>query len=50
MVYDLNGDGVISKEEVFHLLKTSLEPTQNDEDADDGVRDLVEQALKKLVS
>ncbi|XP_061709323.1 calaxin isoform X2 [Cydia pomonella] len=47
-VYDLNGDGWITKDEMFLLLKNSLLKQPGDEDPDEGVRDLVELVLKKL--
>jgi len=47
-VYDLNGDGHISREEMFQLLKTSLVRQPTEEDPDEGVKDLVELALKKI--
>ncbi|KPJ11977.1 EF-hand calcium-binding domain-containing protein 1 [Papilio machaon] len=47
-VYDLNGDGYITKDEMFVLLKNSLLKQPGDEDPDEGVRDLVELVLKKL--
>ncbi|XP_072139224.1 calaxin [Mobula birostris] len=47
-VFDLNGDGFISREEMFHMLKTSLVKQPTEEDPDEGVKDLVEIALKKL--
>ncbi|XP_051992634.1 calaxin isoform X2 [Xyrauchen texanus] len=47
-VYDLNGDGYISREEMFHMLKDSLIRQPTEEDPDEGVKDLVEIALKKL--
>ncbi|KAK3719181.1 hypothetical protein RRG08_009695 [Elysia crispata] len=46
-VYDLNSDGYISREEMFHLLKSTLVKS-TEEDPDEGVKDLVETALKKL--
>ena len=48
-VYDMNSDGWITKEEMFHMLKFCLPQRQQEEDPDEGVRDLVECALKKLV-
>ncbi|KAL5006579.1 hypothetical protein ScPMuIL_015385 [Solemya velum] len=48
-VYDLNSDGYISREEIFHLLKNTLVKNTNEEDPDEGVKDLVELALKKMV-
>ncbi|XP_072937648.1 calaxin [Epargyreus clarus] len=47
-VYDLNGDGYITKDEMFTLLKNCLLKQPGDEDPDEGVRDLVELVLKKL--
>ncbi|XP_056339607.1 calaxin isoform X1 [Oenanthe melanoleuca] len=47
-VYDLNGDGYISKEEMFQMLKNSLLIQPADEEPDEGVKDLVEIALKKM--
>jgi Ca2+-binding EF-hand superfamily protein len=48
-VFDLNGDGFISKEEMFHMLKNSLLKQPSEEDPDEGIKDLVEITLKKLV-
>ncbi|XP_034253300.1 EF-hand calcium-binding domain-containing protein 1 [Thrips palmi] len=47
-VYDLNSDGFISREEMFHLLRNCLVKQPQDDDPDEGVKDLVELALKKL--
>lgn len=47
-VYDLNSDGYISREEMFHLLKNTLIKQSTEEDPDEGVKELVETALKKL--
>lgn len=47
-VYDLNGDGYISREEMFQMLKHSLVKQPTEEDPDEGVKDLVETALKKM--
>ncbi|XP_078519778.1 calaxin [Lissotriton helveticus] len=47
-VFDLNGDGYISREEMFHMLKNSLVKQPTDEDPDEGVKDLVEITLKKM--
>ena len=49
-VFDLNGDGFISKEEMFHMLKNSLLKQPSEEDPDEGIKDLVEITLKKMVS
>lgn len=47
-VYDLNGDGYISREEMFQLLKSSLIRQPTEEDPDEGVKELVELNLKKM--
>lgn len=47
-VYDLNSDGYISREEMFHLLKFTLVKQSTEEDPDEGVKELVEIVLKKL--
>uniref|UniRef100_A0A8B9I573 Calaxin n=1 Tax=Anser brachyrhynchus TaxID=132585 RepID=A0A8B9I573_9AVES len=48
-VYDLNGDGYISREEMFQMLKNSLLKQPSEEDPDEGIKDLVDIALKKMV-
>ena len=48
-VFDLNGDGFISKEEMFHMLKNSLLKQPSEEDPDEGIKDLVEITLRKMV-
>ncbi|KAJ8314060.1 hypothetical protein KUTeg_008621 [Tegillarca granosa] len=47
-VYDLNNDGFVSREEMFHFLKNTLVVQQMDEDPDEGIKELVEFALKKM--
>ncbi|CAL8296533.1 unnamed protein product [Lota lota] len=47
-VYDLNGDGYISREEMFHMLKNSLIRQLTEEDPDEGIKDLVEITVKKM--
>ncbi|XP_013394630.1 EF-hand calcium-binding domain-containing protein 1 [Lingula anatina] len=47
-VYDLNGDGIISREEMFQLLKPTLLKSSGEEDPDEGIKELVEIVLKKL--
>uniref|UniRef100_A0A8D0UXI4 Calaxin n=1 Tax=Sus scrofa TaxID=9823 RepID=A0A8D0UXI4_PIG len=47
-VFDLNGDGFISKEEMVHMLKNSLLKQPSEEDPDEGIKDLVEITLKKM--
>ena len=48
-MYDLNGDGFISREEMFHMLKNSLIRQVTEEDPDEGIKDLVEITVKKMV-
>ncbi|XP_017064433.1 EF-hand calcium-binding domain-containing protein 1 isoform X2 [Drosophila eugracilis] len=47
-VYDLNTDGFITKDEMFTLLRNCLIKQPQDEDPDEGVKDLVEIVLKKF--
>lgn len=47
-VYDLNGDGFVSREEMFQMLKTCIVRQPTEEDPDEGVKDLVELAIKKM--
>ncbi|XP_072532195.1 calaxin isoform X1 [Salminus brasiliensis] len=47
-VYDLNGDGYISREEMFHMLKNSLIRQPTEDEPDEGIKDLVEIILKKM--
>lgn len=47
-VYDLNSNGYITREEMFHMLKHSLIKQPTEEDPDEGVKDLVEITLKKM--
>ena len=48
-MYDLNSDGYISREEMFHMLKTCMVKQTTDEDPDEGIKDLVELCIKKMV-
>uniref|UniRef100_A0A7M5XGS1 EF-hand domain-containing protein n=1 Tax=Clytia hemisphaerica TaxID=252671 RepID=A0A7M5XGS1_9CNID len=48
-VYDLNSDGYITREEMYHMLKHSLIKQPTEEDPDEGVKDLVEIILKKMI-
>ncbi|KAF5305324.1 hypothetical protein FQR65_LT07750 [Abscondita terminalis] len=47
-VYDLNSDGYITKEEMFQLLKNCLIKQPQDEDPDEGAKDLTDLAMRKL--
>ena len=48
-VFDLNGDGHISREEMFQMLKSCLIKQPSEEDPDEGIKDIVEITLKKMV-
>ncbi|XP_069702713.1 calaxin [Periplaneta americana] len=48
LVYDLNNDGYITRDEMFNLLKNCLMKQPGDDDPDEGVKDLVELVLRKL--
>ena len=48
-VYDINGDGFISKEEISQLLKKAIIRNRSDDDPDETFKELVELAIKKLV-
>ena len=45
----MNGDGYISREEMFQLLKHCLIKQPAEEDPDEGIKELVEITLKKMV-
>ncbi|KAF7271161.1 calaxin [Rhynchophorus ferrugineus] len=47
-VYDLNGDGYITKDEMFLLLRNCLIKFPQEEDPEESVRDLVDIILKKM--
>ncbi|XP_004677166.1 PREDICTED: EF-hand calcium-binding domain-containing protein 1-like [Condylura cristata] len=47
-VYYLNGDGYISREKIFDMLKNSLHQQSSEEEGDEAIKDLVEIALKKM--
>merc|ERR1712062_530936 len=47
-VFDLNGDGYISREEMLNLLKHCLVKQPAEEDPDEGIKELVEITLKKM--
>ncbi|PVD30238.1 hypothetical protein C0Q70_09500 [Pomacea canaliculata] len=47
-VYDLNGDGYITREEVMHLLKNSVVQKSIEDDDEEGTKDLTDLILKKL--
>ncbi|XP_076435881.1 calaxin-like [Babylonia areolata] len=50
-VYDLNGDGHVTREKMIQFLKNCIVTKSHDadqDDADEGIRELTEMALKKL--
>uniref|UniRef100_G1L5H0 EF-hand calcium-binding domain-containing protein 1 n=2 Tax=Ailuropoda melanoleuca TaxID=9646 RepID=G1L5H0_AILME len=47
-VYYLNGDGYISREEIFDMLKNSLHQQTSEEETDEGIKELVDITLKKM--
>ncbi|XP_068729141.1 calaxin-like isoform X1 [Montipora capricornis] len=47
-VYDLNGNGYITREAVQHMLKDCMVKSPTEEDADENVKDLVDQVFKKM--
>merc|ERR1712049_67748 len=46
LVYDLNGDGYISREEMFLMLKTSFVRQPTEEDPEEGIKDMVDTTLR----
>lgn len=48
-VYYFNGDGYISRERIYDMLKNSLHQQSPEEETDEGIRELVDIALKKMV-
>ncbi|XP_072392590.1 calaxin [Diabrotica undecimpunctata] len=47
-VYDLNGDGFITKDEMFQLLRNCLIKHPQEEDPDESVKDLVDIVMRKI--
>lgn len=47
-VYDLNGDGFVTREEMLQWLKTSLIRQSHEDDSDEGVKELIDIIIKKL--
>lgn len=47
-IYDINSDGYISRDEMFQLLKTCQVRQSTEEDPDEGIKDLVEIAVRKM--
>ncbi|XP_074235536.1 calaxin-like [Saimiri boliviensis] len=45
----LNGDGYISQEQMFDMLKNSLHQQSSEEDTDEAIKELVDITLKKMV-
>lgn len=47
-VYDLNSDGWISREEIFHMLKSCLIKQPTEEDPDEGIKELVDIVIRLM--
>jgi len=47
-VFDMNGDGFISREDIFQFLKNCIVKQTIDEDAEEGVKDLVDIMIKRM--
>uniref|UniRef100_A0A8C6EAQ9 EF-hand domain-containing protein n=1 Tax=Moschus moschiferus TaxID=68415 RepID=A0A8C6EAQ9_MOSMO len=47
-VYYFNGDGYISRERIYDMLKNSLHQQSPGEETDEGIRELVDIAVKKM--
>ncbi|CAG9770308.1 unnamed protein product [Ceutorhynchus assimilis] len=47
-VYDIMGDGMLARDAIFHLLKTSLISQSGEEDAQESARDMIEVITKKM--
>ena len=47
-IYDLNQDGLISKEEMWCMLKDALFCPEYQEEADEGIRDLILGVFNKI--
>ncbi|XP_078198889.1 calaxin-like [Callithrix jacchus] len=45
----LNGDGYISQEQMFDMLKNSLHQQSSEEDTDEAIKELVDLTLKKMI-
>ncbi|XP_060525695.1 calaxin-like [Cylas formicarius] len=46
-VYDIMGEGVLARDNIFHLLRGSM-VSQGGEDADESVKDMIEVITKKM--
>lgn len=47
-VYDLMGEGMIGRDNMFQLMRTSLISSGSDDDAEEAVRDMIEILTKKM--
>ncbi|XP_050306032.1 calaxin-like [Anthonomus grandis grandis] len=47
-VYDIMGDGILARDSIFHLLRTSLISQSGEEDAEESARDMIEVVTKKM--
>ncbi|KAK6618027.1 hypothetical protein RUM44_002469 [Polyplax serrata] len=48
LVYDMNADGFLTRDEMMHLLRNCLMKSPQDEDPEEGVRDLVDLLMRKM--
>ena len=48
-MYDLNDDGYISREEMFQMLKNTMPKQLTEEDPDEGIKEIVEGMVKRMV-
>jgi hypothetical protein len=47
-IYDLKSAGYILREEMFHLLKSTMVKQPTEEDPEEGIKDLVEIMMKRM--
>ncbi|XP_030760356.1 EF-hand calcium-binding domain-containing protein 1-like [Sitophilus oryzae] len=47
-VYDIMGDGILARDTIFQLLRTSMISQSGEEDAEESARDMIEVITKKM--
>ncbi|KAH1028610.1 hypothetical protein HUJ05_001949 [Dendroctonus ponderosae] len=47
-IYDIMGDGILARDSIFQLLRTSLVSQSGEEDAEESARDMIEVITKKM--